>query len=471
MRSSSTFGLSLITIIFNDSAEDYWSRQRITDRINVVTLPPGIQPGLDPVSGPVGEIYRYTLESDTKNLMELSEIQRWIVIPALKQLAGVADVANFGGFTMQYQLELDPVQLQNFGIGLNDVVTAINNNSSNAGGSRITRGDQGYVIRGIGLVRTLSDLGAIVVTQRNAVPILLSDLGKLTFSHQEREGILGKDNNPDTIEGIVVMLKGANPSKVLEGIHAKVAKLGKQLGPMGVRIVPYIDRDDLVQMTVHKVSHTVLAGIALVCIVLIAFLGSPRTALTAAVTIPFALVVVFIVMHLTKMSANLFSLGAIDFGIIVDGAIVVTETILRRREANPAVSLSEDDVFSATTQVARPIFFATLIIITAYLPLFAFERAEAKLFLPMAYYRGPGPVGGAPVYFHPDPRPRLHDHAQTLSDLPQPAAPMVAARLPSVSRSHDGQAPNRLHSSVSAALAAVVGSGHDYRPGISARTG
>ena len=349
-----------------------------------VTLPPGIQPGLDPVSGPVGEIYRYTLESDTKNLMELSEIQRWIVIPALKQVAGVVDVANFGGFTLQYQLELDPVQLQNFGIGLNDVVTAINNNSSNAGGSRITRGDQGYVIRGIGLVRTLSDLGAIVVTQRNAVPILLSDLGKLTFSHQEREGILGKDNNPDTIEGIVVMLKGANPSKVLEGIHAKVAKLGKQLGPMGVRIVPYIDRDDLVQMTVHKVSHTVLSGIALVCIVLIAFLGSPRTALTAAVTIPFALVVVFIVMNLTKMSANLFSLGAIDFGIIVDGAIVVTETILRRREANPAVSLSEDDVFSATSQVARPIFFATLIIITAYLPLFAFERAEAKLFLPMA---------------------------------------------------------------------------------------
>ena len=211
---------------------------------------------------------------------------------------------------------------------------------------------------------------------------------RLTYSHQEREGILGKDANPDTIEGIVVMLKGANPSEVLKGIHAKVAELSKQLGPMGVRIVPYIDRDDLVQLTVHKVSHTVLAGIALVCIVLIAFLGSPRTALTTAVTIPFALVVVFIVMNLTKMSANLFSLGAIDFGIIVDGAIVVTETILRRREANPDVSLSEDDVFSATTQVARPIFFATLIIITAYLPLFAFERAEAKLFLPMAYTVG-----------------------------------------------------------------------------------
>jgi cobalt-zinc-cadmium resistance protein CzcA len=385
IRSSSTFGLSLITLVFNDGAEDYWSRQRITERINQVSLPSGIQPGLDPVSGPVGEIYRYTLESDTKNLMELSEIQRWIVIPALEQVAGVADVDNFGGFTMQYQLELDPAQLLRYGIGLNDVTTAINNNSANAGGSRISRGEQGYVIRGIGMVRTLGDLGNIVVTQRNGVPILVSDLGKTTYSHQEREGILGKDTNPDTIEGIVDMLKYQNPSEVLKGVHAKIAELGKQLGPMGVRIVPYIDRDELVQNTIHKVSHTVLEGIGLVCIVLILFLGSPRSALIAAATIPLALVAVFILMHFTKMPANLFSLGAIDFGIIVDGAIVVTETILRKREADPAATLSETDVLAATTQVARPILFATLIIITAYLPLFAFERAEAKLFTPMAY--------------------------------------------------------------------------------------
>ena len=388
MRSSSTFGLSLITLVFRDGAEDYWSRQRVMEELNQVSLPPGIQPGLDPVSGPAGEIYRYTLESDTKNLMELSEIERWIVMPAFEEVPGVVNVGNFGGFTMQYQVELDPVQLQHYGIGLNDVVTAINNNSSNAGGSRISRGEQSYVIRGIGMVRTLSDLGNIVVTQRNGVPILVRDLGRTTYSHQEREGILGKDANPDTIGGIVVMLKYQNPSEVLKGIHAKVAELTKQLGSMGVRIVPYIDRDDLVQETVHKVSHTVLEGIGLVCIVLILFLGSPRSALLAAITIPFALVVVFIVMHFTKMPANLFSLGAIDFGIIVDGAIVVTETILRRREADPAIVLSEHDVFGATKQVARPIFFATLIIITAYLPLFAFERAEAKLFSPMAYTVG-----------------------------------------------------------------------------------
>jgi cobalt-zinc-cadmium resistance protein CzcA len=385
MRSSSTFGLSIIPIIFRDSAEDYWARQRVMDSIGQVTLPPNVQPTLLPLEGPTGEIYRYTLESETRNLMELSEIQHWTVIPALKQVPGVVDVPNFGGFTMQYQLELDPVQLQHFGIGLNDVMTAINNNSSNAGGSRISRGEQSYIIRGIGLVHTLDDLGNIVVTQRNSVPVLVRDLGKLTYSHQEREGILGKNNNPDTIEGIVDMLRYQNASEVLKGVHAKVAELNKQLESKDVRIVPYIDREDLVQETVRKVSHTVTEGIALVCFVLILFLGSPRSALIVAVTIPLALVAVFVMMHFTRMPANLFSLGAIDFGIIVDGAIVVTEAILRKRESDPAACLSEEDVFSVTSQVAKPIFFATLIIITVYLPLFAFERAEAKLFLPMAY--------------------------------------------------------------------------------------
>ena len=237
-------------------------------------------------------------------------------------------------------------------------------------------------------MRTLDDLGNIVITQRKGVPILARDLGTLTYSHQEREGILGKDNNPDTLEGIVDLLRYQNASEVLKGLHAKVAELSKQLEAMGVRIVPFIDRDDLVGETVRKVSHTVFKGIGLVCLVLILFLGSPRSALIAAVTIPLALAAVFIMMHFTKMPANLFSLAAIDFGIIVNGAIVVTEAILRKREADPAIPLSEEDVLSVTTQVARPIFFATLIIITAYLPLFAFERAEAKLFLPMAYTFG-----------------------------------------------------------------------------------
>ncbi|TCV93377.1 cobalt-zinc-cadmium resistance protein CzcA [Luteibacter rhizovicinus] len=388
MRSSSTFGLSLITLVFRDGAEDYWSRQRVTERLSGVTLPAGVTPSLDPVSGPAGEIYRYTLESDTKNLMELSELQRWKIIPALQQVPGVANVDNFGGFTKEFQLEVEPQKLLQYGVGMNDVIAAISANNTNAGGGRVTRGEQSYVIRGEGLMRTLEDMGSIVVTQHDGNPVRVRDLGKLRYGHQIREGILGKNGNPDTIEGIVDLLKYENPSEVLKGIHARVDALNAELALQDVRIVPFIDRDELVRATVSKVSHTVLEGVVLVCIVLILFLGSPRSAMVAAVTIPFALVTVFIVMHFTKMPANLFSLGALDFGVIVDGAIVVTEAILRKREARPDAWLHETDVLAATKQVARPIFFATLIIVTAYAPLLAFERAEGKLFSPMAHTVG-----------------------------------------------------------------------------------
>ncbi|HEY2254413.1 MAG TPA: efflux RND transporter permease subunit, partial [Variovorax sp.] len=260
IRSSSTFGLSLITMTFKGGTEDYFVRQRVTERIAQVSLPAGVQPGLDPVAGPAGEIFRYTLESDSKNLMELSEIQRWKVIPALRQVAGVVDVTNFGGFTKEFQLELDPARMQQHGLVLGDVVTAINNNSANGGGGRIARGEQSYIVRGIGMIHSLDDLGSVVVAQSNGSPVLVRDLGRLQYGHQERGGILGKDLNPDTIEGIVLMLKYENPSVVLEGVHKKVADLQKQLDPMDVKIVPYIDRDDLVKLTVEKVTRTVLEG-------------------------------------------------------------------------------------------------------------------------------------------------------------------------------------------------------------------
>src|SRR5277367_685730 len=388
MRSSSTFGLSLITVLFRDGYEDYWARQRLTERINQAVLPAGAAPSLDPVAGPGGEIFRYTLESDTRNLQELSEIQRWTVIPALKSVPGVVDDTNFGGFTTEYQLDLDPKQLVHYGLGITDVINAINNNNTNAGGGRVSRGDQSYVIRGVGLIHNLEEIGSIVVTQVNGTPVLVRDLGRTTLSHQEREGIVGKDANPDTIEGIVLMLKYQNPSRTLAGIHAKVAELNRQLAKQDVRIVPYIDRDDLVHSTVSKVGRTIAEGIGLVFLVLIIFLGSPRSAFVVAVSIPMALVSVFVFLNVTKVSANLLSLGAIDFGILVDGAIVVTEAILRQREAQPEEELSESEVRAATVQVTRPIFFASLIIITAYMPLFSFERAEAKLFTPMAYTMG-----------------------------------------------------------------------------------
>src|SRR5215467_2477144 len=388
MRSKSTFGLSLITIVFRDGIEKYWARQRINERIQDVELPPGITAGLDSVTSPTGQIYYYTLESDTKGQRELSEFQRWTVIPALKQVPGVADVSNFGGITTQFQLELDPQQLVRFNLSLANVEAAINANSSNAGGSVVARGDLGFVIRAIGFVQSLDDLGAIVVTQRNGTPIFLRDLGRLKLANLERHGIVGKNRQNDVIEGTVLLLKDDNPSRVLQGIHAKVAELNERLAGDDVQIVPYYDRSDLVGQTVSKVSHTILQGIGLVLIVLILFLGSPRSALIVGITIPFAMVTVFVLMNFFKISANLLSLGAIDFGIIVDAAIVVTEAILRRRESKPDEPLTEADARAAAHQVARPIFFATLIIIAAYLPLFAFQRIEAKLFYPMVYAVG-----------------------------------------------------------------------------------
>jgi cobalt-zinc-cadmium resistance protein CzcA len=393
MRSKSTFGLSLITIVFRDDIELYWGRQRLLERIQNAVLPPGVTPGLDPVTSPTGQIYYYTVESDTKGQRELSEIERWVVIPALKQVPGIADVSNFGGITTQFQLELDPQQLMRFNLSLANVEAAITANSASSGGSVVTRGEFGYVVRGIGLVQTLDDLGAIVVTQRNGTPIFLRDLGRLKLANLERHGIVAKNEHGDVIEGTVLLLKGDNPSKVLEGVHAKVAELNQRLAADNVRIVPYYDRTDLVNQTISRVSHTILQGIALVFIVLIFFLGSFRSALIVGITIPFALVTVFILMHLFKIPANLLSLGAIDFGIIVDAAIVMTEAILRRREAKPNEWLTEEDARGAAHQVARPIFFATLIIITAYLPLFAFERIEAKLFYPMVYAVGFAQLG------------------------------------------------------------------------------
>jgi cobalt-zinc-cadmium resistance protein CzcA len=392
-RSSSTFGLSLILLEFRDGAEDYWERQRVNERISQVTLPGGVTPGLDPVSGPSGEIYRYTLESETRNLMQLSEIQRWTVIPALNQVSGVANVDNFGGYTKEFELLLDPAQLTRFGVGVNDIVNAINNNSAIAAGGRVTRGEQSYVIRGVGRITSLPDLGATMVAVRSGVPIYVRDLGQVKIGHQIREGILGKDANPDTIEGIVDLLKHQNPSKVLGSLHAEVDKLNAQLKAQGVRIVPYIDRDDLVHATVDHVARTIGEGVTLVLVILFLFLGSWRVALIVALAIPLALAAVFIVMAVFHMPANLFSLGAIDFGVIVDGAIVVTEALLRLRERLPGDAMSPGLAINTATHVAGPIFFATLIIITAYFPLLAFTNAEGKLFRPMAYTVGAALLG------------------------------------------------------------------------------
>ena len=305
---------------------------------------------------------RPTLESPSRSQRELRELQRWVVAPTLRQVTGVADITNFGGETTQFQLILDPARLIQYGVSLKDVTEAITNNNSNAGGSMLVRGDQGFVVRGIGLIRNLEDLGNIVVSEQHGTPVFLRSLGALQLGALQRNGILGKDGNPDGVSGIVLLLRGENPSRVLDGLHERVAALNHGLLPADVKVVPYLDRTDLVRTTLNTVSHTMIEGIGLVIIVLILFLGSPRSALIVATVIPLSLLIAFILMRMTNIPANLLSLGAIDFGIIVDGAIVVMESILRRREERPQDEMTEGDAISATSLVARPIFFAKIII-------------------------------------------------------------------------------------------------------------
>ncbi|QIY92790.1 efflux RND transporter permease subunit [Chryseobacterium gallinarum] len=401
MRSKSTFGLSIITMVFDDGVDDYWARQRIQERLSDVTLPYDAQPGLDPLTSPIGEVYRYIIESNNHSLRELTDLQKFVIIPRIKQVSGIADVTNFGGITTQFQVELDPHKLEQYGLALSEVTETISRNNVSAGGSMLPRGNLAYVIRGIGLVKDLNDLGKIVVKTENGVPVFLNDIGTLKYGNLERKGILGytdrERNYSESIEGIVLLLRGQNPSQVLEGIHQAVDELNNEILPAGVKIHPFLDRTDLVKTTLSTVSHTLTEGIVLVIIVLIVFLGSWRGALLVAITIPLSLLFAFILMYFTDIPANLLSLGAIDFGIIVDGAIVMLETILKKREENPEEILEEKSITQRVIEVAKPIFFSTIIIMTAYLPLFAFERVEKKLFTPMAFTVGYALLGALAV--------------------------------------------------------------------------
>ncbi|MDR6487710.1 cobalt-zinc-cadmium resistance protein CzcA [Chryseobacterium vietnamense] len=401
MRSKSTFGLSIITMVFDDGLDDYWARQRIQERLTDVELPYGAQPGLDPLTSPIGEVYRYIIESNNHSLRELTDLQKFVIIPRIKQVSGIADVTNFGGITTQFQIELDPHKLEQYGLSLSEVTETISKNNMSAGGSMLPRGNLAYVIRGIGLVKDLDDLGKIVVKTQNGVPVFLNDVGTLKYGNLERKGILGytdrKRNYSESVEGIVLLLRGQNPSQVLEGVHEAIEELNNETLPPGVKIHPFLDRTDLVKTTLTTVSHTLTEGIVLVIIVLIVFLGSWRGALLVAITIPLSLLVAFILMQFTNIPANLLSLGAIDFGIIVDGAIVMLETILKKREEDSEETLEEKTITQRVIEVAKPIFFSTIIIITAYLPLFAFERVEKKLFTPMAFTVGYALLGALAV--------------------------------------------------------------------------
>ncbi|SFK56819.1 cobalt-zinc-cadmium resistance protein CzcA [Porphyromonadaceae bacterium KH3CP3RA] len=388
MRSKNFFGLSKITLVFEDGTDDYWARQRVLERINDIDLPFDAQPGLDPLTSPTGEIYRYVVKGN-KSLRELTELNHWVIIPRLRQIHGIADVSNFGGITTQFQIEIDPNMLTKYNLSLSEVTESIERNNSNAGGSTFSRGDLSYVVRGVGLVQDLQDMGNIVVKTVSGAPVYLKDLGELKYGNLERKGIMGyvdqEIDYEDGVQGMVQLLRYQNPSWVLEEIQRAVDDLNDNILPKDVKIHIFYDRTELVDATLHTISHTLSFGILLVIGVLIIFLGSPKGALLATITIPVSLLIAFILMWLTDIPANLLSLGAIDFGIIVDGTIVMMETILKKREDNPNIHLEESGIAKRAAEVAKPILFATLIIIVAYLPLFAFDRVERKLFTPMAF--------------------------------------------------------------------------------------
>lgn len=393
LRSNTTFALSLITVVFRDGTDDYWSRQRLQERIGGVELPYGAKAELDPLTSPIGEMYRYSLLSPQRSLRELSELRTWVVEPALKKIQGVAEIATYGGITTQYQLTLDPQRLAKFGLSLAEVNAAIRANNSNAGGSRIDRGEQGFVVRGIGLLRNLDDIRQVVVKTVAGTPVTIGQLGTVELGEKERQGVVGMDRLPDVAHGVVTLLKGAHQAEVMREVHAAVDRLNHGVLPADVKIVPYIDRTELIDATVHTVGRTLAEGMLLVGAMLLLFLGSPRAALIVALTIPLSLLVAFILMRTLDVPANLLSLGAIDFGILVDGVVVVLENILRKREQDEQRVLTLADVRDSALLVGRPVFFATLIIITAYLPLFGFQRVEYKLFSPMAWVVGSALVG------------------------------------------------------------------------------
>ncbi len=297
MRSKNAFGISTIVLVFKDGVDDYWARQRVQEKITGLDLPYGASPALNPLTSPTGEIYRYIVESKSHDLRELTDLNKWVIIPRLKQVTGVAEVSNFGGITTQFQIEIDPRKLEQYKLSLSDVTEKIEKNNANAGGSLLTGGEISYVIRGIGLVRDLSDLGKIVVKSNNGVPVYVRDLGELKYGYLERKGILGfSDHRTDyseTVEGIVQLLRHQNPSLVLVGVHQAVEELNSGLLPAGVKIRPFMDRTMLVDETLNTVAHTLSLGVMLVLLVLIVFLGNWRGAVLVAITIPISLLIAF----------------------------------------------------------------------------------------------------------------------------------------------------------------------------------
>ncbi len=384
VRSTSIFGLSVIRAIFEDGTDDYFARQQVLERLHLASLPPGVDADLGPLSGSIGEILRYTLKSDTLNLVELKALQDWVLERHFRQVPGVVDVVSWGGGLKQYQVLLDAAKLKQHDLTFKQVFDALGASNANAGGSYIAQGDYAYMVRGIGLLGSTADIDNVVVVARDGTPVRVKDIGQAAIGHGIRLGILGRDHDDDLVQGIVLMRKGENASEVLERVKHKLAELHDIL-PAGVTIEPYYDRSHLVDTTVRTVEENLLKGALLVSVILMLFLGNLRSALIVAATIPLSLLFAFACMDARGISANLLSIGAIDFGIIVDGAVVMVENIYRHLAGHRGSDQRvRPTVYAAAREVGSPIFFSVLIIITVYLPILFFQRVEGKMFIPMA---------------------------------------------------------------------------------------
>ncbi|HTD22535.1 MAG TPA: CusA/CzcA family heavy metal efflux RND transporter [Terriglobales bacterium] len=397
LRSFSLFGLSDVKLIFDDEEENAWNRERVLERLSQVSLPPGVVPQMGTDWSPVGQIYWFTLKSTNPNydVMELKAIEDWVIEKNFKAVPNVVDVASFGGPTREYQVRIDPDKLVSYGLSLSQVEQQLTNNNANAGGSFVEAGLQQINVREVGLVRNVRDIENTVIMTKSGTPLRVKDIAVVAQGPKIRLGQTARAiirengkiiDNDDVVSGIVLLRKGANADEALAGIHSKVKELNDHILPPGVKVVSFIDRSDLVHYTTHTVLHNLTEGIILVVVILFLFLGNARGALIVALTVPFSLLFAATCLQLKGIPANLLSLGALDFGMVVDGAVVMVENIVRHMGHGGATYKTPmERIREAAHEVQRPVFYAIAIIITAYLPIFTLQRVEGRLFHPMAW--------------------------------------------------------------------------------------
>lgn len=397
LRSISMAGLSNLNLTFDDESENDWNRQKVLERLSRAELPDDLEPRIGSDFSPIGEIYMYTLQSRNPqyDLMELKSLEDWVLEKQFRSVPDVVDVSSFGGTTREYQVRIDPYKLVAFGLSLGQVEQQLANNNVNAGGSFLELGLQQVNVREVGLIRTVDDIRRIVLKTQNGTPLRMGDIGTIEQGAKIRLGKIGKAihradgkiiDDDDVVEGLVLLRKGANAEPTLAAIHRKVKELNDHILPRGVKVVPFLDRSDLLHYTTHTVLHNLTSGFILVSVVLFLFLGNLRSALIVALTIPFSLLFASICLDLRRIPANLLSLGALDFGMVVDGTVVMVENILRHLSSpEEALQPISQRIRTAAHEVQRPVFYAITIIITAYLPIFTLQKVEGKLFRPMAW--------------------------------------------------------------------------------------